>query len=62
MNGYRKEIVTIHTTPKELREIASKIETEYPKLHVGDSVVISKMYLDNYTEVHFAADQDKMRR
>jgi len=62
MNGYRKEIIAIHTTPKELREIADKMENAWPNLRPGDSVITSIMWLDNYTELHFGADQDKMNK
>jgi hypothetical protein len=62
MNGYLRHIITVHTTPKELRDIADRMEEKWPTLRPGDSTVTSTMFVDNYVTIEFAADQEKMRK
>lgn len=39
----RKKMLTVFTTPKELRMLADEMEEKYPKMLPGDSSVISSM-------------------
>jgi hypothetical protein len=58
MNGYMRKILTIQTTPTELRKIADAMEERWPTLRPGESTIVSERYLDDATTVAFAIDQE----
>ena len=62
MNGYLSHIVTIHTTPKELRKIANKMEETWPTLRPGMSTVVAERLIGESVRVEFVIDQDRMTK
>ena len=65
MNATKTTTLTVFTTPTELREIADRMESTWPKLTLGESVVIeSKLIRSKNAEIwwlEFAVDQEKIR-
>jgi hypothetical protein len=57
MNGYLRQILTISTTPRELREIADKMEEKWPMLRTGDSTVVAERFMGDNVTVAFSVDQ-----
>jgi hypothetical protein len=59
MTGHHRHVMTIHTTPKELREIAGLMETKWPDMKLGDSVIVTSRMIDG-DELLIGIDQVKM--
>lgn len=61
MESRKTTVITIQTTPKELRRIADTMEIAYPKLTAGESTITTTVrdYNSDIT-IAFSVDQQRM--
>lgn len=62
MDIREERIITICTTPKALRDLATKIEIVFPEKTIGDSTVCAVWYGENNLKIQFSADQDSFEK
>lgn len=57
-NIYKKEQITICTTPEELRKLADKMEQFWKNVSIGDELVVETWSSD--IDILFQIDQEKI--
>jgi hypothetical protein len=63
MSGHIRRDIVLLMTPRDLREIADKMEIEYPKMKWGQDTCVRVWTLDPPTDyVRFCVDQSRYER